>query len=114
MTTPAQRAGIVPNRHYKVTAEPGSQKHYNGGVYKLSRDDGTTLPYFDLVSSSTGKHDKRACIYVDGTNGTKLVPVEELESPDYSVVVAGGRTVITIQKALTVEEVKVALQAAGL
>lgn len=112
--TPAQRAGIVMGKKYKVHAP--AIAHAHGGIYVLSRDDGTTLPYFELAEGYTGPQDQRACVYVDGTDGATLTEVTEVaeEPTDFHVSLNPASTTIVIQKRLTMDELQAVLKAAGL
>lgn len=110
MTTPAQRAGIVAGKHYKVSSD---QKHVDGGVYELDRDDGTELPYFRLVPGFKGKQDERACVWVNGESNTVLTDVTNAEAAAVHVSLNGNSTTIVVQRNLTSDEVAAVLKAIG-
>lgn len=112
MTTPAQKAGIVVGKSYKVTSTEAP--HYDGGVYELTGDDGSDLPYFQLVPGFDGPQDKEACIWVNGIADTVLTEVEaepaaaQEQTVDLTYRIESNKdeTNIYVRKQLTLAQIK--------
>lgn len=102
MTTPAQRAGIVYGKIYKVG--PTSERtNFIGRTITLATDDGSDNPWFHVEGD-----ERHRCFQVKD-----IVPANgsgKLKG-DYTVVVAGEHTTFTFERRLTQAQVAAILAA---